>query len=77
MKYAKQTIVLFQSATDSARVCDDLKRHHILSYRLVESINDLPALLEQGQVPLLFVNAPQLPLSLTVVNLRTLIGLGA
>lgn len=76
MKYAKQTIVLFQSATDSARVCDDLKRHHILSYRLVESINDLPALLEQGQVPLLFVNAPQLPLSLTVVNLRTLVGLG-
>lgn len=76
MKYAKQTIVLFQSATDSARVCDELKQHHVQYYELVESPNDLQALLEQGNVPLIFVNAPQLPLNLTVVNLRTLVGLG-
>lgn len=76
MKYVKQTIVLFQSPADSERVCDELKQHHVLCYKLVESINDLHALLEQGNVPLIFVNAPQLPLNLTVVNLRTLVGLG-
>lgn len=77
MKNAKQTLVLFQSSTIKNKICAEITECESITYWSAESMIQLQDLIDQNQVPLIFAQAPQLPLVLTVTKLRALVGLGS
>lgn len=75
MKYAKQTIVLFQNSLKRELLCSELKQCEAVTYQEAESTEQVLRLLDQN-IQLISFSASQSALALIVANLRNTLGVG-